>query len=305
MAVNILVDYKLLCYTLFHTGQHLTGAFSLMASLLKQDSSLLGLKFDEIYILKDFGEPNRKKIFPEYKQQRADNRKKLSPVKQEQLKQFSKIYNKVYNSIRHYGNVVQIEGWEADDLAYSFVVNNPDDQFLLITADQDWTKFLEDGRVSMLHVKKRKIIRERDLLNEYGYTKEMKQIMDIFTGSAKENIPGLTKLGPKTFVRYYEEVGGNFDDLVDRIEEALEKRERGITNQTGMDFRELISFNKELFSFHNIRDFDEYSEFQNCLTNKLPFNSDAICGDYIQEINYPYFPSAQEEAFFGGGYVVL
>jgi 5'-3' exonuclease len=223
---TLIIDTKLMMYYKFHRNQSInTTTFDIAALYMDVVKTLP--KPDKIIFAYDVGASFRRTIYPDYKMQRKANLKKQSKSHQDKVKAFEKKYLDMQCVLKHFGNVVALEGIEADDIASILSkssLKDNDNNIVFLTADSDWVKFMVQNNIYMLHPQRKKLISFYDLSKEFGYTPRKKVIMDAICGVAKENIKGLFRFGPVAFDRYWEENDGDVRRLLGSLELLVEEK---------------------------------------------------------------------------------
>ncbi|GAB4145438.1 MAG: hypothetical protein OHK0017_05020 [Patescibacteria group bacterium] len=98
-------------------------------------------------------------------------------------------------------NVMQIEGYEADDMIASFCHNNPEHEILIFSGDRDLYQLLALPHVKMLLSDKFGGIRTfgaDDFQQKYILQPDQWLDYKALVGDSSDNIKGVTGVGPKT-----------------------------------------------------------------------------------------------------------
>lgn len=187
------------------------------------------------------GDTFRNEIYPEYKANRGEPPEDLKP-------QFPKIFEVVDAfSIP----MVQIEGYEADDLMGTLAVLNERKNIktVLVTGDKDFCQVVSD-KVTLLDTMKNKETGVSEVIERYGI--KPSQIIDFqsLMGDSIDNIPGVRGIGEKTASRLIAEFG-SLDKLYDSLDEVKPRYVKLLTEN-----RENAYLSKELVTIKTDLDID-------------------------------------------------
>lgn len=303
MANYVVVDTRLMLYNRFHRNQSLLPVTSDIANI---STSLGGLKKKPAKVIFAFdkGKSRRTEVFKEYKAHRKDAIKKKGADYKEKLDKFNEDYDKFEEYLLYFGHVASIQGVEADDIASilsaSSMPKNGNTLFL-VSSDSDWVKFLRDDRdVRILNPAKNKVITYDNCASIYGYTPEQKLFMDSLTGVGKENVPGIYRFGPKTFLKMWNEYDGNVDDIIEVLGKMFDNTDKLPDRFTSV--RAMYEFNLELFRPWTITDLtkDEAELLKKQITEyKGPSTVSTILEASYDTFGKLHMPSYKEQSFYG------
>lgn len=241
----LLVDGSSYLYRAFHAMPDLrnargepTGAIYGMINMLRR----LRQDFPAEYIACVFdakGKTFRDDLYPEYKAQRAampdDLRLQIEPI---------------HEVVRAMGwPILMVEGVEADDVIGTLAVeaSSHDMRTVISTGDKDLAQLVND-KVSLINTMSNEKLDEAGVLAKFGVPPN--RIIDYLTliGDTVDNVPGVTKCGPKTAVKWlslYDNLDGvmaNADKITgvvgDNLRSALDWLPQGrvlITVKTDCD----------------------------------------------------------------------
>lgn len=195
LAQYLVVDGYALCYRAWHgypkltndvgkSTQVVTGFFKMLLSRVPD--------LDDRKIIFCFDSPGgsfRNELDPTYKA----NRTKAEDSFYEQV-------DEVVQLCRMIAPTFRIDGYEADDLAGSFVQQyvKPEDDCVLLTVDGDWLQLLRPGvRVLQLKTQGSPVTWTRELFFEKysGLVPEQLIDMKALMGDGSDNIPGIKGVG--------------------------------------------------------------------------------------------------------------
>jgi 5'-3' exonuclease len=171
----------------------------------------------QIIVLADMkGSRYRREIYPDYKGNRKVAADAQTPEQKEQSQAFFAEYEKTLELADSKYLTFRYEGVEADDMA-AYLVNRREEygfnQIWLISSDRDWDLLIKDNVSRFSTVTRKEITLDTW---PYDVTPENYLSYKCLTGDDGDNIPGVTKVGPKTAVKLIEQYGSVFD-----IAEAL------------------------------------------------------------------------------------
>lgn len=214
----LVFDGYALCYRAFYgyplmynnKGRvtNVTVGFFRMVNSIVYKNNLYDYKL--VFVFDSASETFRKKIYPSYK----GNRHKREQVFYDQVEEVVNLCSKVWTVYRK-------EGYEADDLAGSFVSRyvKPDDKCLMVTVDKDWFQLL-DKNVDILFYS---TTREPRLVTQDSYFTENgllpKSVIDVkaLLGDDSDNIPGIKGIGwvkVQSLLQRYETVEAIYENIL-------------------------------------------------------------------------------------------
>jgi DNA polymerase-1 len=195
----LLVDGSSYLYRAFHAlpdlrspDGHPTGAMHGMVNMLRR----LRVDYPAAYIACVFdakGKTFRDELYPEYKAQRAsmpeDLAKQIEPI---------------HEAVRHMGwPILMVEGVEADDVigTLSCQATALGMKTIISTGDKDLAQ-LVNANVMLINTMSNEKLDEAGVLAKFGVPPN--RIIDYLTliGDTVDNIPGVTKCGPKTALKW-------------------------------------------------------------------------------------------------------
>ena len=203
----------------YHEGQHIGGIFHFLNVVRKL---LVDQEYDKVFVVWD-GPNNsiqRKAIYSEYKNNRTSS---LTESKRESF-YFQK--NRVKQYLEEmFVRQVCLEGCESDDVIAYYCQISPDEHKTIFSSDKDLTQLISNKVMiySPIH-------RET-----YGYGEKVKigqlnipienvVTLKVFLGDKSDNIPGIDRLGEKTFVKFFPEILDkpvSVDYIIERTKEIL------------------------------------------------------------------------------------
>ncbi|GAB3083474.1 DNA polymerase I [Bordetella muralis] len=225
----LLVDGSSYLYRAFHAMPDLrnaqgepTGALYGVVNMLRKLVS--DHKADYAACIFDArGKTFRDDLYPEYKSHRP-------PMPEDLAAQIEPIHQ----AVKALGwPVLAIEGVEADDVIGTLArqATEQDIHTIVSTGDKDLAQ-LVDSHVTLVNTMSGEVLNEPGVQNKFGVSPE--RIVDylMLIGDAVDNVPGVTKVGPKTAVKWLSEFG-SIDGLVEQADT--------IKGVAGNNLREAIS----------------------------------------------------------------
>lgn len=170
----------------------------------------------------------RRKIDINYKV----NRKKLSNSAKDQLNLSLEFCQKAGFPVEFHAQ------FEGDDLIGSFVCQNPNDEFVIITTDKDLCQLVNDN-VRIFNPFKKNILDTQSVIQLYDIRPNEFPLFLALTGDSSDNIEGVRGVGPKTAVKIVKSI------LEIGMEDAFKKFPKFNFDNFDMQFQ-LVSLNKEI-----------------------------------------------------------
>ena len=159
------------------------------------------------------GNTKRKKIYKDYKANRA-NKTKLrrfdhhdSTIENEQQSmkhQFSRLVSYLDNLPVTF---LSMDGIEADDtIAYiAQMYNDTCKKITIVSTDRDFYQLIDD-RIQVWSPIKKKMYDTQAVIDEFGVHPNNMVLYRSFTGDKSDNIPGVSGIGPKTILKLIPEI---------------------------------------------------------------------------------------------------
>jgi len=219
---NLIIDSnELLMKSVFvwRKNKHIPFQYFLLRQIIKY---IKELKASRVFIAADGGHSWRKYIYPKYKANRKDLRKKIEDVNWDYV---FKSYNFLLKNLDKYTvtNIIQIDNIEADDIIsylsrYLSYVHQED--VIIVSQDSDIRQLASIPRVKVYSTRRKKFVDENNTINI---------IRDkMIKGDTSDNIPKANSFGEK--VRNYILV--NLLKLPEPIEESIKTKIEDIFHST-------------------------------------------------------------------------
>ncbi len=210
MKTLLLVDGSSYLYRAFHAMPDLrsptglpTGAIQGVLNMLRRLQKDYPADYSAC-VFDAKGKTFRDDWYPEYKANRPsmpdDLRAQIEPL---------------HEAVAAYGwNILMIDGVEADDVIGTLAQQAAQGgaRCIVSTGDKDLTQ-LVNSQVQLINTMSNEVLDEAGVLAKFGVPPE--RIVDYLTlvGDAVDNVPGVTKCGPKTAVKWLTQYG-TLDNLI-------------------------------------------------------------------------------------------
>ncbi len=208
------------------------------------------------------GSKRRKKIYPDYKANRANKTR----LRRHDHQTFASIEDEQEAMRYQFSRLVSyldclpvtflsIDGIEADDtITYiSEMYNDTSKRITIVSTDRDFYQLVND-KVQIWSPIKKQMYTVETVINEFGVHPNNYVVYRSFTGDKSDNIPGISGIGPKTILKLLPELT---DPAGFGIDQVLEKSTRLLTESTKY---KTISNNKEIlyknFLLMNLKELD-------------------------------------------------
>ena len=153
--------------------------------------------FDQFIFCFDSRNSKRKEIYSEYKAQRNNFDETRTLV----YSQFDIIKNEILPKIG-FKNLFETDGLEADDIIGSLCESkNPDDEYIIISRDQDLYQLLNIN-ISQYDYISKKIITKDSFIEKYGIDPIQWGMVKAIAGCKSDMVPGIERIGEKTACKY-------------------------------------------------------------------------------------------------------
>lgn len=124
---------------------------------------------------------------------------------------------------------IECEGWEADDILGTLAAHCREDgnECFIATGDRDSLQLAHGGvKVLLAKTKSTDVMDEQAIVVEYGVTPQQLIQVKALQGDSSDNIPGVTKVGPKTaldLIARFKTLDGVYENIDD---ESIKKGTR-------------------------------------------------------------------------------
>jgi len=287
----VVVDGYALAYRAFYAYPELTNGqrdTRVTVGFFKQIIPRIGEAFLDsqlVFVFDSKGGSFRNSLDASYKA----NRSSSTPAFYEQVEE-------IVGLCKLIGPTYQVEGYEADDLAGSFVEQyvGPDDEALLLTVDADWLQLLRPN-VTMLQLKpKQKAItwtRETFYESYSGLTPIQLIDLKAIQGDGSDNVPGVKGCGWVTahkLLTDYKSVEGIYDNI-------LKIPNKGGVQVNLMEAKERVFLNKKLVTIQRDVTLSDPKEFVEDSDKFLDYLHDVLKADSLVNFMGFFFQTKKAE----------
>ncbi len=169
------------------------------------------------------GSVRRKKIFPQYKEHRA-NKVRLNRIFEEAStnESESQAISRQLLRVSHYIDtlpvtIIQMDSVEADDvMAYLALESFKESNVTIMSSDKDFYQIVND-RIRVYSPTKKKIYGPQEILSEYGVSTINFILYRMLDGDKSDNIDGIQGCGLKTIIKCFPFLAENVKHTVDEI----------------------------------------------------------------------------------------
>ena len=213
-------------------GLHIGGMMGFLKSVRYTCDILKPSRCIIVFDGKD-GSKRRRKIYPEYKQnrkvkQRLNRNVDWGTAPQDEEASMRQQMGRLVEYLEQLPlTLVCIDGIEADDtMAYISQQLLPESDCILMSTDKDFLQ-LVDSRVKVWSPTKKKLYTQREVLEEYGIPSRNMLTYRILDGDKSDNIGGVQGAGLKSLIKYIPELTEDKDftamDLLNFVENTDSK----------------------------------------------------------------------------------
>lgn len=230
--IRVIIDSNYLCYiskyALSNGLSYNGGRTEIIFGFLK-DIISLAKKFEtnNFVFCWDSKESERRKIFSNYKYKRHQDKTEDEIVGDKvAFRQFTILREKVLPYLG-FSNVFFQEGYEADDLIASVVMNNKDMTNIVVSSDNDLYQLLE--YCSLYNFSKQETMTELLFNRNFGIQPHRWVDVKTLAGCSSDNVPGIEGVGEIKAIKYLKgelSSGKTFDSIKAQTEDEKELTER-------------------------------------------------------------------------------
>ncbi len=239
----LLIDTNSLLHRLYHAIPLLKSPKGLPTNALYGLTNIILRLIEEIkadYIVACYDTPVltfRHIKFKEYKAQRP----KIADDLKLQIS-YSKKILQAFNI-----NVIEKEGYEADDIIGSLAEKNKDKEVIILSGDLDTLQLVDDNiKVYFLKkgIKEIEVYDKKKVIERYGIEPSLLPDLKALTGDPSDNIIGIKGIGEKTAINLIKKFGD--------IEKIIEAAEKGLLEyslrKSILENKDRLILNRELAS---------------------------------------------------------
>jgi DNA polymerase-1 len=196
------------------------------------------------------GSKRRKKLLPEYKDNRTSHKKitkwdQFATVEDEQYSMAMQL-SRLYEYLEKLPvTIIIVDNIEADDVI-SYLTKSifTENEIYIASGDQDFLQLVDD-RVSIWSATKKKMYTPQMVLEDYGIPHYNFLIYKALIGDKSDNVKGIKGLGPKKIPKLFPEIKTkplSIDDIIEYSSQQLEK----LGSSKGKMYQSIISHQENL-----------------------------------------------------------
>ena len=290
----VIVDTRLLAFQTFYKKKSILNTIGIIADELYRNKIFP----DKIVFAWDNkkGSKKRKELYPEYK---ANRKKTLKEKDKERLDKFNKDFNKLKNVFKYLGSVIDLDGYEADDIANVLVsMLYKKANIILLSSDSDWGVNLKYDNVKQLSIHKG-LMDYNKYKKEYGIPPEKVLVAQSFIGVEKENVKGIFRLGKE---RAYDTIINNTpEETIKIFQSMIDEGKYGTRLPVEFDtVEDMYNFNYELLRDIVKEDLseEEYKKLVDSFKENYEITSDDFMFKTLEIFNTPYILDEKEKKIY-------
>jgi len=239
-------------------GVHVGGIVGFLKSIRY---GIYKLKPSRVVIVFDGknGSKARRKIYPEYKNQRRVKTRlnrnvdwETGPVNEEQAmaQQISRLLKYLENLPV---KIISIDGIEADDtMAYTARTVFKESKVILMSTDKDFLHLVND-KINVWSPTKQKLYTEATVKSEYGIIPQNLLTWRTMDGDKSDNIAGMKGAGLKTVIKYFPEIAEDKEfTVMDLIKAYQNKESKYKIHETFKHSIDILKRNYLLMQLYNV-----------------------------------------------------
>lgn len=155
----------------------------------------------------------RKRILPEYKQNRKEKYAQQTEEEAVAFQEFFLEYERTLNYLRTVYTVIQRQGVEADDLAAHVVKHKEKygfESIVLVSSDKDWDLLVQKNVIRFSYITRKETALD-NWEDHYDISPEQLACYKCLIGDKGDNVPGFTGIGPKRATDLLREFGSAYN----------------------------------------------------------------------------------------------
>lgn len=149
----------------------------------------------------DGGKNKRNDIFPPYKHHKKSDSDEMQQAREIVRDQLIWLKDRFLPQMG-FSNVFQESGYEADDVIASICDCNPDQSLVIVSSDHDLYQLLEEERVWIWSLTKKRPYTEKSFRQQYGIDPKMWVKVKAIAGCASDGVVGLYNVGEKRAIQF-------------------------------------------------------------------------------------------------------
>jgi len=199
--ITLLCDSHGIGYRAHHSTGSLDGGivFGFLSTVLQ-----LGERYHTNQLVFAWDGPGslRKKLFPEYKVSRAVKTQEEVAERMKIHTQFNALRDEILPAVG-FRNHYLLQGYEADDLIAQTLIDNPTQQFIMVSSDHDLFQLLQHKNCKGQHLlSSGKLMTASRFMAEYRVPAREWVSVKSIAGCDGDGVPGVPGIGEKTAVKF-------------------------------------------------------------------------------------------------------
>ena len=240
-------------------GDHIGGVTGFLRSIA---ANIRLLKPTRVIVCFDGkgGSKRRKKIYPDYKANRAVSTKFNRYQEFATKKDESESMKKQFGRLIEYLNclpitMLAVDNIEADDtIAYiaNEVYTEPDQKVQIVSTDRDFLQLVND-RISVWSPIKKKMYTPELMKEEFGINASNYLLYRTFLGDKSDNIPGVKGVALKSLIKYFPMVAEDRHvDFKELMEHAQDGKDRYKIYKSVIESEDQVNLNRSLMQLKEV-----------------------------------------------------
>ena len=240
-------------------GDHIGGVTGFLRSIA---ANIRLLKPTRVIVCFDGkgGSKRRKKIYPDYKANRAVSTKFNRYQEFATKKDESESMKKQFGRLIEYLNclpitMLAVDNIEADDtIAYiaNEVYTEPDQKVQIVSTDRDFLQLVND-RISVWSPIKKKMYTPELMKEEFGINASNYLLYRTFLGDKSDNIPGVKGVALKSLIKYFPMVAEDRHvDFKELMEHAQDGKDRYKIYKSVIESKDQVDLNRSLMQLKEV-----------------------------------------------------
>lgn len=202
----LLVDCNYLCYRAYfsipklsHEDIPTSVVFGFLREILQLQQMFSTTRIAFCF---DYGRPLRKRIYPDYKANRSENKTAEEIADRQSVREQATALRKTYLPMIGYQNILFQKGYEADDMIATAidVIPRPR-EIIIVSSDEDLFQLLSPRVTAWLPGRKVRMTEEL-MREEYKCGPGSWADVKAIAGCSSDNVQGIYGVGPKTAAEF-------------------------------------------------------------------------------------------------------
>jgi len=205
---SLIIDSNYICHATYHSlpplafrGKDTSVIFGFLKRII---SFIKRFPEKEIVFVWDSVYSIRREVYPEYKKVREENSSEISEYEKRSREvayaQFSEI-REVVLPMLGFTKIYSQNGYEADDIMASLLINNPEYKFIIITTDKDIYQLISE-KCMLFNPVTKSMETMTTFYDKYDCFPHLWGKARSISGCSTDNVRGVKGVAEKTAIRY-------------------------------------------------------------------------------------------------------